>query len=1002
MVGVLYCSKSCLSSEKVIDILKHNHIEAAAIALEDRPDIMDYDLIVNLTGNYYENEMTAKLVTYFEQGGRMIYLGSAPLTKNIYDEKNNNNRVLRAFEIIDDFLPLDDGEYIVKSPDDRDGQKMYLSGLQSAIYHLCADNSRNAYIEHVVDAYGTDGELKVAVVVRVVTQKKGSMTFFNLHLTDEMLEHDFWKENFIQAVRKELSGTILLDAVSEYARYYPDEEIGLEVHGENKDCSYEDVVLEVRVCDQEDNIVYTYREHMDFPYESRLTFKVMKPSLYTVTVTTHAEWHTICKTTVGFLVIGDEQIRQEMKDFKPLYIDEEMSSDYCLRDGKITPILGTTYFVTDVYRECFARFNVALCEQELKQLAKDGFNTLRSGFWKHSDCLYNEDGSISKSGIRALQAFFVMAERFGFTVQFALGTVMLNQWNTKISPIHDKDMRRKCMTLVKSFAQNFNGYRNVMLDIVNEPSYSMRGAWTLGRPSYEAGELANFRKWLAGKYGDISNLWNAWGETAVSIPGFDDVQLPSEELFSRLYFRTEQRCNNIYLTDFFEFARCEFSDWVKEVRSTVKAFAPEMIVTMGRDETLRIPAQQDEVLAGNVDMVCWHQWGKDGAVHMEQLLNRVRGKICVAQELGVYPFDDICSGKRFNEYEHMTKMEQKLLCAQGNFIQWQAFDDPFLYELSENALGLYRADHSPSLSKDMVTRLVEYEKAGAKYMSGRRDEKVKILTLYGTSHYFSVDSALAQSGLRNHINVLYNVLHEQTNLVLEHLFDVKNEKMIGNPHLVILPAMQMLSQKAWDNVLEYVKAGGTALVNGVVDKNEFFRKDEKIAKIDHEYETEKMQSFEKINIEGREYSLDFRPLLEYVDAANVLDCGNCRKIKEYHVGSGTILYCPYPVELSTNMEAVEALYTYAIRKAEAQNEIYRDVKCSPNVLFLATAYESCTVYTLINYGRTDFAEWTDCSSDRKFVLQIPEARGCKLWIANDGKILRMYGEATLHEKETGG
>lgn len=997
MVGVLYCRKSCLSYEKVINILAHNHIEAVAIALEDYPDIMGYNLIVNLTGKYYDDRMIAKLVTYFEHGGRMIHLGSAPFTKNICDERNNNNRVLRAFEIVDDFLPVDDGEYIVKSLEDNKEQKMYLSGLQSAIYHLCLSGNRDAHLEHIVDAYGMDGELKAAVVIRVVTDKKGNMTFFNLNLTDEMLSLDLWNRIFIQAVNKELSGTLLLDGFLEYARYYPDEDISLKVCCENKDCLYEDVKLEVGVCDHDDNIVYTYSEHMDFPYENELTFKVPQSSIYTVTVTAYENEHIIRRITTGFLVIGDEQIQREMTNFKPLYIDEKVSSDYCLCDGKITPILGTTYFVTDVYRECFARFNVALCESELKQLAKDGFNTLRSGYWKHNDGLYNEDGSISKSGVRALQAFFVMAERFEFTVQFALGNVMLNQWDDKVSPIHDKDMRRKCMTLVKSFAQNFSGYSNVMLDIVNEPSYSMRGAWTLGRPSYEAGELANFRKWLADKYGEISNLWDAWGETALSIPDFDDAQLPEEELFARLYFRTEQRRNNTYLADFYEFARSEFSDWVREVRSTVKAFAPEMVVTMGRDETLRIPAQQDEVLAGNVDMVCWHQWGKNGAVHIEQLLNRVRGKICVAQELGVYQFDDIRSGKRFNEYERMTKMEQKMLCAQGNFIQWQSFHDPFLYELSENALGLYRADHSPSLSKEMVTKLIEYEKSGAKYMSGRNDEKIKILTLYGTSHYFSVDSALAQSGLRNHINVLYNALHEQTNLVLEHLFDVKNKKMIGNPNLVILPAMQMLSQKAWDNVLEYVKAGGVALVNGVVDKNEFFKTDEKIAKIDHEYETEKMQSFENISIEGREYSLDFRPMLEYADVANVLDCGNCSKIKKYQVGTGTIIYCPYPVELSSNMEAVEALYTYAIKIAKAQNEIYREVKCNPNVLFMATAYEQCTVYTLINYGRTDFAEWTDCSSDRKFILQIPDARGCKLWVSKDGEVLQMYGDAILQK-----
>lgn len=1001
MVGVLYCRKSHLSYEKVTGILRQNGIEAETVALEDKPDIMDYKLLINLMGSYYEDELAAELATYFKRGGRLLHLSTAPFTRNICEEKRNNNRVLRDFEIVDDFLPVEDGEYTVKSASGSSEQKMYLSGLQSAVYHLCAGGKRDAYLEHIVDAYG-DGELKAAVVIRVVTFDSGSMTFFNLNMTDEMLSQTFWADNFILAVRKELQGTLLLEVASKYARYCPGEKVSLKICCKNKDCSCEDkVCLDIQVTDSENREVYTYSDlielsdNMAFPYEKKLFFGVDKAALYTVNAKLYAGEHIFRELTTGFLVISDEEIRNEMKNFKPLYIDEKISSDYCLRDGKIAPILGTTYFVSDVYRECFAVFNVALCEQELSKIESDGFNTLRSGYWRHNDCLYNEDGSISEQGLRALQAFFVIAGRHGFTVQFALGNIMLNQWNDKISPIHDQDMRKKCMTLVRSFAENFNSYNNVMLDIVNEPSYSMRGAWTIGRPSREEGELDSFRKWLSDKYGEISSLREAWGETALSIHSFEDVKLPADELFSRMYFRTEQRKNHTYLADFFSFARHEFSDWVGEVRDTVRQYAPEMVVTMGRDETLRIPAQQDEVLAGNIDMVCWHQWGKDEAVHIEHLLNRVRGKICVAQELGVYQFDDICSRKRFDEYERMAKMEQKLLCAHGNFIQWQAHHDPFLFELSENSLGLYRADFSPSPSRDMVKKLVECEKTAAEYMYGRDDDRIKILSLYGTSYYFGVDSALAQSGLRNHISALYNVLHEQTNLVLEHLFDVNKKDMTGNPKLVILPAMQMLSKKAWDNVIAYVKAGGTALVDGVVDKNEFYQSDEKIAGIDPEYRIEKLQSFERINIDGTEYTLDFRPIVEYVDAANILDCGSSVGLKEYQVGSGRIIYCPYPVELSANMDAVAALYDYAIRKAEAQNDIYRDVKCNPNVLFMAAAYEKCTVYTLINYGRDDRVQWTDSSSGRSFSLNLPKSSGCKLWISTDGEILQVYGDAIL-------
>ena len=147
-------------------------------------------------------------------------------------------------------------------------------------------------------------------------------------------------------------------------------------------------------------------------------------------------------------------MQAELATFKPMYLDPTISTDYCLVDGEITAILGTTHFVTDVYRECFYYMNAWLCDKELAHLHTDGFNVLRSGNWVHIPAFYNEDGSIGKRGVRALQTYFILAARYGFTVQFALGTVLLNQWDRNRSPIHDGGMREKCMTLIRSFVES--------------------------------------------------------------------------------------------------------------------------------------------------------------------------------------------------------------------------------------------------------------------------------------------------------------------------------------------------------------------------------------------------------------------------------------------------------------------------------------------------------------------------------------------------------------------
>ena len=123
-----------------------------------------------------------------------------------------------------------------------------------------------------------------------------------------------------------------------------------------------------------------------------------------------------------------------------------------------------------------------------------------------------------------------------------------------------------------------------------------------------------------------------------------------------------------------------------------RTYAPDMVVLMGRDESIRIPCEQDEYFAGNVDTVNWHQWQKNGIVFAEFMLNKVPDSICCGQELGVYQMEDHRGFKRLRPEQIGAVLERKLLYAFGNWVQWQWKNDPYLPEVSENTLGICRAD----------------------------------------------------------------------------------------------------------------------------------------------------------------------------------------------------------------------------------------------------------------------------------------------------------------------
>ncbi len=1018
MLGILYCSKSVINYEALSAFFVENNLAATCFSVENLKEdsLADVDVLLNAMDTYYPEEQLPLLVDYFQRGGHIINLCPTPFTVSLTSGQTNH-RALRSFTVVDDFHPVDGSSTLVSTW--YGGQApLVLTKLHGGVYHMCeqADgrNQRMAYFEHLMDAFDADGNLLAAAILRIVTHRMGSMTLCNFDaasvLADTAAASElpspaaFMKHTLLQVVRKCLAGTALLTIDAQVSRFTPEEPKSIHITatpltikaGGSAD-------LHISVFREADNtLVYSTQEAVTLPYEADIAPILSEAGLYRTEARLTMQQVNIASHSSGFLVLSDEEMLKEVRSFHPLVIDESISTDYCVADGEITAILGTTYFVTDVYRECFFHMNAWLCAKEMNQLRKDGFNVLRSGNWYYIPEFYNEDGSIGRRGRRAMETFFYLAAKQGFTVQFALGTVLLNQWDTSRSPIHDAGMRRKCMTLIRSFAESFKDFKNVQMDIVNEPSYSNRGAWSPGKPSMEAGELSRYREWLKNKYGTIQNLRTAWGETALVLNSFEDVIMPENHLFYRGLARTEQRMNHVMLNDFFCFARNEFLGWTKEIRSIVRETAPEMVVMMGRDETLRIPEQQSEVLAGNIDMVCWHQWNYNSDIFTEYLMNRVRGKICVAQELGMYKFDDIRSGKRHTDEEMIEKLNNKLVCAFGNFVQWQSHDDPFMWELSENSLGIYRADLSPTPSLQATRDLVKAERSMQHRMKNRNYDAVKICTVYGTSYHFSIEHPFALQGMRNFTYAMFHELKEQSDFMLEHLFTEENAAAIGSPKLIILPGMQMLGNDTWKTLLSYVENGATLLVNGCIDKDACFGAEAKIGALDKTYSTRHLRDFENLVIDGRTYTLDFRRIVGYADTANLLDCGEfagtdkgSASIMEYQVGRGTVLYCPYPLELSTNTEAMAACYRYAVEKAGAKNDIFRPVEGRPNILLHAASYEKCTVYTILNEGPADTVTFTDSRSGRTCTAALDTVCSGKLWLDERGELLQTFGRLTV-------
>lgn len=983
-------------------------------------NLQEVSLVLYCMEGRYEEGTEKDLSEFVKAGGTLVVLGGNPFSEPSGEAAfAEMHKGIRAFRIGDTFLEVPHtGKCFFRTlrqnwnpceKEEGPSIEVHPGKIYAGFYCLShktegRDMERHADLLPLAGFFDEEGHMIAAPVVRISYKKGGALYLFtweeNLSsesLLSESLLSRAWAQELLEEIcRSAIAGSVSFEAEVAYARYYPGEEVCLELHDiEVAGKSKGEYSIELRKkCD--DSVVYTCKTVIGSK-RCRLVLPVTEEGEYEVWVRAYQDGICQMIKKTGFYLTAEEKILEAMSRFSRMEVNPEISVDFCVQDGKPVCIHGTTYFVTDTYQKCFLHFNLAQCREDLALLQKDGFNVLRSGNWMLNVEFYGKDGSICEKARRALQAYFYCALQYGFTVQFTLGIITLNDWDHNLCAVHNPKNRKKVMCLVGSFGELFGNYTNVMLDIINEPSYSYAGQWKTVRPSGDPYERKAWIKWLKDRYGTITKVRQAWGENAVTVPDFASIGVPAERCYAGTLYRTEEDREYGMAADFWLFAQQSYDQWLLGVRNCVREKAPNMVVMMGRDESLRVPEEQDMILGGNLDMVCWHQWNRDAIIYVEYLLNRVKGHITCAQEMGIYRVERMRGGKILTDERVAHKLERKLFFGFSNWVIWQSFHNPDKEELCENMLGTYRSDRSETPAMPLIRKMIAAENKAVPYMTGRQEDAFPVLTLYSTSSHYSIYGNQAVEALRNHIFLLNNCLRMQSDVLPEHLFERKNEKAIGRPALIMLPGVMRIREHCFEELLEYARAGGCVLISGNINEDEHFAGAKRLAGEDSV--ARNIMNFEKIRIGGKVFTLDFRRGCEYGDAENFLRAtvtgetyqDGAFGVKVYPVGKGKVIYCPLPLELAENRDAALALYEMAFKEAGITPKVYETEPGKEAVLIHAIVYGGCTSYTVVNDGPQETIRIKDLRSNTELRMQLPAGRGCKFWVGTDGELLGVYG-----------
>ena len=1029
--------KTEASCENVINSLKQLNVSNVKYLSSEEiqnSDFKNTKLLINTLGKYYREDKWDIILNFYNSGGVILNIGCKPFS--IPFTRVSNETVIMP-ETVSAIRTLSVVDYWANTPpvDKKMGFKVlnsrynFLSEMhknyelpemiETNSIHYSLSGTENidsneekwitdAQFETACGYYDSAGRLLSVPISRIDHFEKGSLIFLNF----TPKEKDYYSKKSGQKllaniIRTALQDTVKVEFFSEYALYRDSETPKLCTNifslGINQKSSGHYKIKILLSNGKTNSLLYFENiELQENIFSKELKIENLQKGFYKAKVKVYKNDQLLAEKKTGFYKYSNKNIQTILSNVTPLYLDLSQSTDFCMQNGKPFPMHGTTYFVTDNYQECFVNFNTFQCDADLRELKSAGFNILRSGIWKLFLTFYDNEGNIKEKSLRALEAYFLTAAKYGFPVQFVMGSTIFNNWDFSKCPIHNPEMKSKVVNAFRCFAERFKSWPNVSIDIINEPSYSRAGTWTLGRPSGDKYEKINWIKWLKKKYqDDISKLRYAWGVNSDKVKTFESAYLPKPHQFSRIYYRTEHYIEFAFLTDFFAFARESFSGWVAEIFNIVKSYAPKMIVIMGRDESIRIPSLQDEAYNGNIEFINWHQWSKNSIVFIEYFLNKVRNLPCCGQELGVYQYETPRGMKRFSDIGYSYILERKLLYSLGNWIQWQSFNNPYKKELSENSLGLCRADRTETAGMEITRLLTRIENKMSQFMLARNENTTEILTLHPTNYYFSVDNIIASQGVRNHVIALHYHLKMQSDMVMEHLFNKENISQTGNPKLIILPAAQLLSNDAWNLLVDYIKDGLTVLISGNINTDVYWRKSDRLGKLGINTRTIPINSGEKIRIKNRYYSVSFRKATDYCDPSHAIDKTvyaneKYNTVKVFAIGKGKLIHCPIPMELTDSIEPLCKLYQFAINESGITNKIckIKNNTLKPNLLFYPVSYKACTVYTLVNEGNDDFIEFTDLSSNAKVKIFVNAQRACKIWISKNGQLLGAY----IHNK----
>jgi hypothetical protein len=492
-----------------------------------------------------------------------------------------------------------------------------------------------------------------------------------------------------------------------------------------------------------------------------------------------------------------------------------VSRDWIRRDGKVVPVIGTTYMASDVHRKFLFEPNPHVWDRDFADMRREGINLVRTGLWTAWSRIMLDPGAVDESFLSALDAYVLTAAKNGIPVCFNFYAFLPPAYGDENPYLGPRALegQRALLTLV---ASRYRGVSWIHWDLINEPSYAPpSGVWS-NLPIGDRHEAEAWRAWVKAKHGDdplvLRDLWRDGSSDPLGVPRPDEI--------GYRFLRDERHPRKV--RDFFEFTQDVVAAWAARLRGILReAAGSDTLVTLGQDEggTGTRPAQQ--ILADSLDYTAIHTWWNNDDLLWDGVVTKVPEKPDLHQETGLMSLEDIDGAPWRTPRSAEALLERKFadaFAARGaGVVEWAWNVNPYQPEDNEATIGFNRPDGTAKPERDVAGRFARFFAEAAPFLDDFEPDPVVLVIPH--SRLFAGRPAGVDSTKR-----VVRLLGERYGVVPTALSELRlGAERLRAARLVIVPTPEMVTEDAARALLEASRRGTKVLVTGEVEGDPYGR-----------------------------------------------------------------------------------------------------------------------------------------------------------------------------------